>query len=465
MSEPSQPPLPRTGSDLRREVLRLALPAFVALSAEPVFLLVDSAIVGHLGTTALAGLGIATTILLTLVGVCVFLAYATTSVVARLLGAGDRAGALSAGIDGSWLAGILGMLLAVLLLVFAGPLIGAFGAGPAVTDQALAYLRPSSAGVPAMLLVLATTGVLRGFQDTLTPLVVAVIGFGANAGLNWLLVYPLSFGIAGSAWGTVIAQWFMAGALLTVLIRYAGHAGVPLRAHPRRVLAAAGTGVPLLIRTLALRAVLVLTAWVAAAMGELPLAAHQVALTIWVFLTFVLDALAIAAQAMTGRALGAGDLAGARAATTLMVRWGALSGGVLLVVVILARPWLPGLFTNDPAIDPVLTAALGVVALSMPVTGVFCVIDGVLIGAGDGRWLAWSMVGLLTAYAPIALGIRAFREGLLAPAGASTAAVEHGQVNAITWLWVGFTAFLALRATVLWLRVRTEAWLVVGATP
>lgn len=441
-----------------REVLRLAVPAFLALVAEPLFLLADAAIVGRLGVAPLAGLGVASAILLTAANVFVFLAYGTTAVVARQLGAGDRAGAIAAGIDGTWLAVLLGTVTAAAVAFFADPLCRVFGASEAALDQAVTYLRVSAIGIPAMLVVLATTGVLRGLQDTRTPLVAAVGGFGLNIALNVWFVHGLGWGIAGSAWGTVIAQTAMAAALGVVLVRYAARTSVPLRAHPGRVLAAARGGVPLLVRTLALRAVLLVTTWVAAGLGDVPLAAYQVTATIWTFLAFALDALAIAAQAITGKALGAGDARAARAATTLMLRWGVAVGVVLGLVLLLVRPLVGPLFTPDEAVQAAIAAGLLVVALGQPLSGFVFVVDGVLIGAGDGRWLARAMIVTLVAYLPVVLAVRAAGDWLLDDG------TTRGQVDAVTWLWIAFTLFMSVRAALMWARVRTDQWLVTGAT-
>ncbi|WP_353951734.1 MATE family efflux transporter [Knoellia sp. S7-12] len=441
-----------------REVLRLALPAFLALVAEPLFLLTDSAIVGHLGTPHLAGLGVASAMLLTAANIFVFLAYGTTSVVARQLGAGNRNGAIAAGIDGTWLAVGLGAVTAVLVAVFAGPICQLFGASPEALGHAVTYLRISAISIPAMLVVLATTGVLRGLQDTKTPLVASALGFTSNIALNLLFVYGFGWGIAGSAIGTVMAQTGMAAALIAVLMREAGRNQVTLRAHPGRILGAARTGVPLLIRTMALRAVLLTTTWVAAGLGDVPLAAYQVSATIWSFLVFALDAIAIAAQAITGRTLGAGDLARTRAATRLMIRWGVISGVALGIVVLLLHTTLPRLFTSDPAVQSAIAAALIIVALSQPLSGYAFVIDGVLIGAGDGRWLARAMLANFLAYLPLILGVHLMGDWLLE--GGS----ERGSDNAVTWLWLAFTAFMAIRGVLMWARVRTDHWMVTGAT-
>lgn len=438
-----------------REVVRLAVPAFLALVAEPLFLLVDTAIIGHLGVAELAGLGVAGAVLATAASVFVFLAYGTTAVVARRLGAGDTRGAATAGMDGLWLALLLGGASAVAAFMLVEPVCRLMGASGDVLPHATAYLAVSAWGLPGMLVVLAVTGVLRGFQDTRTPLVVSVAGFTANALLNVWFVYGLGWGVAGSALGTVVAQTAMAAVFVVALLRIARREGARLAVHPAGVLRAALDGVPLIVRTLALRAILLLTVWVAAGLGAVPLAAHQVAFTIWSFLTFSLDALAIAAQALTGKALGAGDPAAVRATTTLMVRWGVRAGALLGAAVVLLAPLLPVLFTPDPATRAALTAALVVVGLGQALSGYVFVLDGVLIGAGDGRWLAGAMVVLLAAYVPLVLAVRAAGPRLL---GAGTP-------WALVALWAAFTGFLALRAVFLGRRARSDAWMVLGATP
>ena len=212
-----------------RQILALAVPALGALVAEPLFVLVDSAIVGHLGTAPLAGLALASTILITIIGLCVFLAYATTAAVARRLGAGDRSGALQLGVDGMWLAAGLGVVLAVATWLAAPWLVGALGASDDVAEQAVTYLRWSAPGLPGMLLVLASTGALRGLLDTRTPLVVATLGAVCNAVLNVVLVYGVGMGIAGSGLGTALTQVAMGVALSVVVVRGARSVGASLR--------------------------------------------------------------------------------------------------------------------------------------------------------------------------------------------------------------------------------------------
>ncbi|MFD8641450.1 MATE family efflux transporter [Streptomyces zaomyceticus] len=428
-----------------REIVSLALPAFGALVAEPLFLMVDSAVVGHLGTPQLAGLAIAAALLSTAVSVFVFLAYATTAAVARRVGAGDLPAAIRQGMDGIWLALLLGAAVVALTLPAAPWLIDLFGASDTAAPYAVTYLRISSLGIPAMLVVLAATGVLRGLQDTRTPLYVAIAGFAANAALNIGLVYGAGLGIAGSAWGTVIAQCGMAVAYLVVVVRGARRHGASLRPDPAGIRASAQAGVPLLVRTLSLRAVLMIATAVAARMGDAEVAAHQIILSLWSLMAFALDAIAIAGQAIIGRYLGADDSEGARQVCRRMVQWGVVSGVVLGALLILARPLFVPLFTGDTTVQDTLLPALLVVALSQPISGVVFVLDGVLMGAGDGPYLAWAMLLTLAVFAPVALLNPALGGGLTA-------------------LWWAMTLMMTVRMATLWLRSRSGRWIVTGAT-
>ncbi|MFI1247104.1 MATE family efflux transporter [Streptomyces anulatus] len=428
-----------------REIIALAVPAFGALVAEPLFVMVDSAVVGHLGTPQLAGLGIAAALLMTAVSIFVFLAYATTAAVARRVGAGDLPAAIRQGMDGIWLALLLGAAVVALAVPTAPWLVDVFGASDTAAPYAITYLRISILGIPAMLVVLAATGVLRGLQDTRTPLYVAIGGFTVNAALNVTLVYGAGLGIAGSAWGTVIAQVGMAAAYLVVVIRGARRHGASLRPDAAGIRASAQAGVPLLIRTLSLRAVLMIATAVAARLGDVDIAAHQIILSLWSLTAFALDAIAIAGQAIIGRYLGANDEKGAREACRRMVEWGLGCGIVLGILIVLARPLFIPLFTSDPSVKDTLLPALLVVAVSQPIAGVVFVLDGVLMGAGDGRYLAWAMLVTLAVFAPVALLVPSLGGGLTA-------------------LWWAMTLMMAVRLVTLWLRTRSGRWLVTGAT-
>lgn len=438
-------PAPR-GQD--REILRLAGPAFLALVSEPLFLLADAAIVGHLGTPELAGLGVAGAVIQTAVGLCIFLAYGTTASVARRAGAGDLRGALAQGIDGVWLAVIIGLPTTLLGVLLTRPLVGAFGAGAEVTEHAATYLSWAWLGVTPLLVVLAATGVLRGLLDTRTPLYVAVGGNLLNVVLNVVLVYGADLGIAGAAIGTVVAQGAMGAVLTVVVVRGARAHRAPLRPDLPGIRRAAHAGVALVIRTLTLRASLLVMTFAAASLGATAMATHQLATTIWTFLAFALDAIAIAAQAITGRFLGAGDVRATRLVTRRMIQWGVVSGVVTGAGLAFMSPFLGRLFIGDPAVHAMLWPVLVVAAVFQPVAGLVFVLDGVLIGAGDGRYLAWGGVVVLAVFAPVALLAAPFLSG-----GAGLA-----------WLWVVFgTLFMGSRAVVLVHRARGTAWMTTGA--
>ncbi len=445
MSLPRTPlRLPPARSPLDREIARLAIPAFGALIAEPLYVLTDTAVVGHLGTPQLGGLAVASSVLLTLYAVFIFLAYGTTAAVSRLLGAGDEREAAHQAVQSMWLALFIGVGVTVIGLGLSGPLVGLMGAEGAVRTNALVYLRISLVGVPAMLLVLAGAGYLRGLQDTRTPLLVAIGTAVANLVIEVALIYGLNQGIGASALATVLAQ--AAGA--AVYIRRVGSAarrhGADLAPHPASLAALARVGGDLLVRTAALRAALVVAVAVAARLGSTDVAAHQIAFETWNFLALGLDAIAIAAQAMVGRALGAGEGGGARDAGRRMIEWGVALGAVVGVLVAALRIVLPQLFTDDAEVLALASFLLVWVAALQPVNAVAFVLDGVLIGAGDMRFLAWAMIVAAAVFIPAALAVLALDAG-------------------IGWLWASLGLLMATRASTLLARFASGRWIVLGA--
>ncbi len=424
-------------------MVRLALPALGALVAEPLFLLADSAIVGHLGTAQLAGLGVASAVLLNAVLLCTFLTYGTTAAVARLAGSGDLRAALGQGIDGIWLALAIGSVLAAVGLPLTPVLVDLFGTSASATPYAVTYLHISLFGLPSMLAVLAATGVARGLKDTRTPLVITVSASLANIVLNLLLVYPAGLGVAGSALGTVLAQTGGAVWLGTVVVRGARRHRAPLRPDRRGILAAASASVPLVARTVLLRVAVIAMTFVATSQGDVALASHQIAWTLWFLLAMTPEAFAIAGQAMVGHALGAGTPDGARLVARRAVVWGLGTGLAMAVLLIVARPLYIPLFTNDVAVrDLVGTLAL-VVAATQPVGAAVYVLDATLIAGGDTIWLAISMVVALLAFVPLAWAV------LVTDAG-------------VVMLWWALAAWLLARlVTVAW-RYLSGAWLVKG---
>jgi putative MATE family efflux protein len=428
-----------------REILRLAVPALGALVAEPLYILCDTAVVGHLGTVPLGGLAVASSILLLLYSIFIFLAYGTTAAVARLLGADEHAEAAHQAVQGMWLAFFIGIVLVGVGFALADPLVRALGATGEVRVAALLFLRLSLPGIPAQLVVLAGTGYLRGLQDTRTPLVVAAVSAAGNLALEIVLIYGLGFGLGASAVTTVLAQIGSAVVYVVWVHRAVREHRVRTRPHAPTLRRLAVVGGDLFVRTLALRGALVVSTAVATRLGDVALAAHQIAFQIWNLLALSLDALAIAGQAMVGRYLGASDAGTARRAGQRLLWWGLGAGVVFGVVTFATREALPHLFSSDPAVIAVTAFVLLFVALMQPINGVVFVLDGLLIGAGDLRFLAVAMLVPAAVFAVLAGGVLALGLG-------------------IGWLWAALSAFMVGRLIGLGVRWHGDRWAVTGAT-
>jgi putative MATE family efflux protein len=436
--------LPARRSAHDRDIVRLAVPAFGALVAEPLYLLADTAIVGNLGVRPLGGLAVAGIVLTAVFGVFNFLAYSTTGAVARQLGAGNPRAAAEQGIDGLWLAAGLGVLLTVAGVLLAPVIVDVMGASPSVRPFALTYLRISLLGAPFVLIALAGAGYLRGMQDTKTTLVIAIAANTVNLTLELLLVYGLDRGIAGSAWGTVAAQVGAAVAFLVIVRRSARRAGASIKPRAQGVKQTAIVGSHLIVRTGSLLLALLLTTAVAARISNVALAAHQIAFQIWTFLALALDAIAIAGQALVGRFLGANDEGGARGASARMLEIGLAAGVVLGALTAVLRPVLVPLFTDSAAVQALAEQVLWFVAALEPVAAAVFVFDGILIGAGDSRYLAFAMVGATLVYLP-------------------AVAIVVGLDGGLLMLWAAFSLWVAARLVGTGARFVTDRWLVTGA--
>jgi putative MATE family efflux protein len=436
---------PSWRSEWDREILRLAVPAFGALIAEPVYVLSDTAIVGHLGTPQLAGLAVAAAILVTGFSIFIFLAYGTTAAVARLIGAGDEREATHQAVQGVWLAAAVSVPVTVFVAVLAGPLVRGFGASGDAAGYAETYLRISAFGLPAVLVTYAAVGWLRGRQDTRTPLLVAVVSAAVNLVLEIVLILGLGYGVGASAASTVLVQWGAVAVYLAGLGRAAAVLQVALRPVGRAIGRLARVGLDLLIRTVALRLALTAATAVAARLGAAQVGGHQIAFELWSTLALALDAVAIAAQALVGRLLGAADVAGAKAATRRMVELGLAFGIVVGAVLLALRGVLPHAFSDDPLVVHLASFTLLFAAALQPVNAVVFVLDGVLMGAGDMRYLAWTMVAAAALFLVLA--------AILVVTGAG-----------LGWLWAAISVLMLTRLATLVARLRTDAWLVTGAT-
>jgi putative MATE family efflux protein len=423
-------------------VLSLAAPALVVLAAEPIYLLVDTAVVGHLGTVALAGLAVGGGLLGWAAALLNFLAYGTTARAARRAGAGDRPGAVAEGVQATWLALLLGLLVIAVFEVLAGPLtrLMAGGAGP-VASAGERWLRIACLGAPLLLVSQAGNGWLRGIQDLRSPVRFAVAGYGIGVVLCPLLVHPVGWGLAGSAIANVAGQAVAAALFLRALLRER----VPLRPRPRALAAQLVIGRDLLLRAAVLQLAFVAAAAVVARFGAASLAAHQIALQLWLFLALVLDAYAIAAQTLVGHALGARRPDAARATARTVLLWGLVTGVAVGGLLLALRPVLLPLFTGDPAVRHQAALVWWFLAGMQPLAGVVFALDGVLMGAGDVGYLRTVTIGAaVLGFLPLSL--------LSGPLGWGLAGV-----------WTGLTLFIVLRLAGVLTRVAGSRWLTAPA--
>jgi putative MATE family efflux protein len=423
------------------EIVRLALPALGALAAEPLYLLVDTAIVGHLGRSQLAALGIAAVVLGGWFAIFNFLQYATTAQVARAAGAGQDETARLLGAQALWLAIVLGVAVAVFVVAAALPLVSVMGGEGKTADYASTYLRIAVIGLPAAFVALSGSGYLRGVSDLKTPLVIVAAGNAVNVVLEVLFVYGFDWGIRGSAWGTAISQLGMGVAFVVVVLRalHPGEARFEL-ALTRRLLS---LGKWIFVRTTSLMLSFVLAGAVATRFGDAAIAAHQIAFELWVFLALVLDSLAIAGQIIVGRELGAGRRDDAYGASERMIWLSVALGAVFAVAMLVLAGVIPRAFTDDASVLDQAALLWPLFALMQPLNGAVFALDGILIGAGDGRFLAVSMFGAFVACAAVLL-----------------ASVEADW--GIRGVWAALVVLIVARLTLMAARFRRGRWLVTG---
>ena len=421
-----------------RDILALAVPALAGLAADPLVSLVDTAFVGQLGRVPLAALGINTSIFSMTFMVFNFLAYGTTPRVGRAIGQDDRAEAGRVVLRALLLAVLAGAGALALLQLLAVPVLRLMGAGGDLMEPALTYLRIRACAGPAVLLITAGHGAFRGYQDTRTPMIVTIAFNAVNAALDPLLIFGLGWGLAGAATATVVAQWLGALTFVGLLLGTRREAlGIELAVPRLRSLVPfLAVGRDLVIRTGALVGTMTLATAVAARVGVVAVAAHQVAAQLWLFLALLVDALAVAAQALVSKHLGRDDPAAARDVSTRLLLWGLGVGVALGVAFALLRPVLPPLFTDDPATVPVVLGVFWFVALLQPLNGLVFVGDGIYMGAERFGYLAKAM--LLSAGSAAAVLL------LVVPMGWGL----HG-------VWWGLTVLMAVRAgTLAWPYVR-----------
>jgi putative MATE family efflux protein len=434
--------MPLLRSPYDREILTLALPALGALAAEPLYLLADTAMVGHLGTQELAALAIAGSLIAGAFTLFNFLTYGTTAQVARLQGAGEAQAAGRIAAQALWLSSAIGIGLTVVLAGAAVPLVDLMGGEGRTGDLAVLYLRIGSLGLSFALIALAGQGYLRGISDLRTPLVIVVAANAANVLLNLLFIYGFGWGLAGSAWATVLAQAGMGAAFIRALLAAPADSRRPSLERMRPL---GRIGGEIFVRTTALYASFLVASAVLARVGEASLGAHQIAFQLFIFLALVLDAIAIAGQVIVGRSLGAGDAEGAYRAARRMIEWSIVAGTLFALVMLALIDVIPRVFTSDPRVVERAQAIWPLFALMQPANGAVFALDGILIGAGDTRFLMWGMLlASIGVFVPIALGSLALGLGIVG-------------------VWSGLVGLILVRLATCGWRFRGRRWAVIGS--
>ena len=429
-----------------RRMLGLATSAFLVLAAEPLYLLVDTAVVGHLGARALGALGVGTTLMALLAIVGTFVEYGTTARAARWFGNGRRDRAVAEGVQASYLAVGIGVVVVVAGQLAADPLVGLLTGASSLHDPAEQWFRVALCGMPMVLLVLAGNGWMRGVQLTRTPVVIVLAANGLSAAASPLLVYPVGLGLVGSAWANLGAQIVAAALFLRALHREAAaDDGTSLAPHVGVMRGQIVLGRDLIVRAAAFQAAFMVAAGVATRMGTAQIAAHQIGMQLWEFTALLLDSFAIAAQSLVGAALGASNASAARRLAVQVARW-SFGAGTVFAALYAAGWWLvPRMFSSSPSVWHQAHLLWPWFVVMLPAAGIVFGLDGVLIGAGDVAFMRTiTIVAALGGFVPITLA----------------AAHWHWGIGGV---WAGLTAFILVRLVGMVWRARGDRWVVLGS--
>ncbi|MFR9751835.1 MATE family efflux transporter [Nocardia sp. 004] len=428
-----------------RRIAGIAVPTLGVLIAEPLYLLFDLAVVGRLDALALAGLAVGGLILAQTSSQLTFLSYGTTARSARRYGAGDRAGAVVEGVQATWIALVVGAVILLLTQVFAVPVTTAIAGGGDIAAEALAWVRIALFGIPLILIAMAGNGWLRGIQHTRRPLVYVLAGLTVSAVLCPVLVYGLlgapRMELPGSAVANLAGQFVTAALFANALLREQ----VSLLPRWSLIRTQLVLGRDLIVRSAAFQACFVSAAAVAARFGAASVAAHQLVLQLWGFLALTLDALAIAAQTLTGAALGAGDTAGARGIARRVTWWSELFSLALAACFAAGATVIPSLFTDDQEVLERTQVVWWFFVALIPVAGIVFALDGVLLGAGDAAYLrTTTLTAALLGFLPAIWLSLAFGWG-------------------VAGIWSGLAAFMVLRLVAVTWRAFSGRWARPGA--
>lgn len=386
-------------TQLDKDIFRFSVPTLGALVAEPVMLMCDTAMVGRLGITALAGVGVSSTVLNTCVGLFIFLAYAASPHIAQHVARNNITSALNSGVNGLWLSLGIGSLVMMLGYSTSSYVVHWFTKDPATAAVALSYLDISFLGLIPILVSTAATGILRGLSDTVTPLKVMGIGCGCNVALNYLLIYPCGFGVVGSALGTVIAQWGMAIFFVWKILQHCRGHQVALRPGKEGLSVFGTQGGWLFLRSLVMRIGLLIIMRIAASTGTIGLASVHIQMTLLSLYSLTMDSLAIAAQLLMGKARGTYSNPNSYPITGPMKRiisrltlWSFILGIVCSLILSLISPFIGKLFSNNSTVISYTLWLTLLSALTAPLAAYVFTTDGIAMGLQDNKYLSLASI-------------------------------------------------------------------------
>ncbi len=422
-----------------RTILSLALPALGVLAAPPLYLLLDTAVVGRLGAIELAALAAGATIFAMVTTQLTFLAYGTTARASRAFGQGHPEKAVQEGVQATWVAIGVGLLLFAIAGVFATQLTQLLSPDPQVYQAAATWLHIAAFGIPLTLIAQAGNGWLRGVQNTRKPLLFVLCGLGPAA----LVIIPVVawLGLPGSAVAIIFGESITAALFLRELIKRARRDQVSLRPRMDLIKKQLVLGRDLIARSVAFQVAFLSAAAVAGRIGAYELGAHQVLLQLWNLLTLVMDSLAIAAQTLVGAALGYGSIAVARWTAKKVVAWTVGISAVLAAIFAAGVHFIPRMFTEEVGtINAMQSGPWWVLVAMIPIGGVVFSLDGVLLGAGDAAYLRnITIAAVVFGFLPLIW-------------------LTHLNGWPLTGVWLGLLAFLVLRLVFVVLRYRGSKW-------
>jgi putative MATE family efflux protein len=384
-----------------KRIQQLAIPAIISGIAEPVLSSTDAAVVGNMaefGTESLAAVGIVGAFLSMLIWILGQTRSAISSIVSQNLGAGnlDKLGNFPA--QAIYFNIGLSIIVLISTYFFVDEIFRLLNAEGIILQFSLDYYYIRVWGFPLTLFTFAVFGLFRGLQNTFWPMVIAAIGAVVNIGLDIALVYGIdsyvpAMGVKGAAWASLIAQAIMAVLAFIILLKKTDlslRLRFPFHPEIKRLIVMSFN---LFIRSIALNAALMLAVKEAAGLGKEYIAAHAIAINIWLFSAFFLDGYGAAGNALSGRLLGEKDFGSLWKLTKKINFFNLVVASLLLLLGIIFYTPLGALFNKDPDVLSIFYGMFFMVLISQPLNALAFTLDAIFKGIGEMGYLRNVLLG------------------------------------------------------------------------